>query len=161
MHQYLKAIGIAAVTAAATASGWATAADDGKPRTDPDHRQVLQLPPDERHLVLDEMRRFVAAMQQITEGLAKEDFQKVASAARKMGSGAANEIPPRVVKKLPQQFRQLAGKVHTTFDAIALDAEAMGDTQLTLDQVSNLYGHCVSCHAIYQIEKVPFPENEK
>ena len=99
------------------------------------------------------MRNFVIAMQAIMDGLARDEMSKVAEAARTMGSGAANEIPPHVVAKLPDTFKQFAGKVHTTFDAIALDAEAMGDVEHTVSQLAELTQHCVGCHAIYQIDR--------
>lgn len=118
---------------------------------DPDQRQTLRLPPDERHIVLEEMRNFVAAIQSITDALSREDMETVAQAAAAMGSGAANEIPPHVVAKLPEPFKQLAGKVHTTFDAIALDAEGLGDVQHTLGQVGSLMLNCMACHSMYQV----------
>lgn len=120
---------------------------------DPDLRSMLRLPSDERHLVLTEMRNFVIAMQAIMDGMVRDDMSKVSEAARAMGSGAANEIPPHVVAKLPDTFKMLAGKVHMTFDAIALDAEAMGDIEHTVGQLADLTQHCVSCHAIYQIDR--------
>lgn len=120
---------------------------------DPDLRSTLRLPPDERHLVLTEMRNFVIAMQAIMDGLANNEMSKISVAARTMGSAAANEIPPRVVAKLPETFKQLAGKVHTTFDAIALDAESLGDVEQTISQMAELTQHCISCHAIYQLDR--------
>jgi len=151
----LSAALIAAVSIAAGSSGFA--APPPEQVSDPDTRMVLSLPPDERHLVLTEMRSFVIAIQQITDGLARGDSEQVAEAARRMGSGAANEIPPHVVAKLPEPFKQLAGRVHTTFDRIALDAADFGDTQHTLVQVSELIQHCIACHGMYQIEKEKFP----
>ncbi len=157
MQRSWKILAFALMTSGAVAALAASGATEPA-KEDPDRRLVLKLPPDERDMVLAEMRRFVISMQQITAGLAQEDYENVAAAARRMGSAAANEIPPRVVNKLPEEFKQLAGKVHRTFDVIALDAEAMGDTQLALEQVGTLMQHCVACHAIYQIEKVPFPK---
>ncbi|WP_303901986.1 hypothetical protein [Thiohalomonas denitrificans] len=151
----MGAVGVGAITA------WAAGGEPVPNQLkDPDQRIVLQLPPDERHMVLEEMRNFVVAIQEIADGLARDDFEQVATAARTMGSGAANEIPPRVVNKLPETFKQLAGKVHTTYDAIALDAGSMADTQLALEQLGDLYGYCVACHATYQIEKIPFPDEK-
>ena len=121
---------------------------------DPDTRALLALPVDERHLVLVEMRNFVVAMQSILDGLARDDMGQVAEAARTMGSGAANEIPPHVVAKLPETFKMLAGKVHTTFDAISMDAEALGDMGHTVGQMSELTKHCVACHALYQVDRL-------
>lgn len=140
---------------ALNATGLAGAASTGVQDGDPDTREMLRLPPDERHLVLLEMRNFVVAMQQIMDGLAKDNMQLVAGAAQTMGSGAANEVPPRVVAKLPETFKTLAGKVHVTFDAIALDADALGDINHTVSQLAELTQHCVACHAIYQIDREP------
>lgn len=128
---------------------------DKKPSTDtdPDTRIRLMLSAEERHLVLTEMRSFVSAINAITGGLANDDITAVESAARSMGSQAANAIPPNVVAKLPDTFKQYAYKVHSTFDQIAMDAEAFGDTKHTIGQLNNLTQNCVGCHAIYQIEK--------
>lgn len=116
-----------------------------------DTRAVLMLSDAERHLVLDEMRNFLAVLQTISEALPREDMKEVARAARKMGSGAANEIPPETVAKLPDAFKQLAGAVHTSFDTIALDAESLGDPIHTMGQVGEMLGKCNACHGIYQI----------
>ncbi|MBX3614360.1 MAG: hypothetical protein KF786_12400 [Burkholderiaceae bacterium] len=116
-----------------------------------DRRAVLVLTDPERHLVLEEMRNFLAVLQTISEALPGEDMKAVAVAARKMGSGAANEIPPETVAKLPDTFKQLAGAVHGSFDAIALDAESLGDPKHTMGQVGEMLGKCNACHGIYQI----------
>jgi len=121
-----------------------------------DGRSALVLSDAERHLVLEEMRNFLAVLQTISEALPGEDMKSVAAAARKMGSGAANEIPPETVAKLPDTFKQLAGAVHTSFDTIALDAESLGDPKHTMGQVGEMLGKCNACHGIYQIA-VPGP----
>jgi len=121
-----------------------------------DGRSALVLSDAERHLVLEEMRNFLAVLQTISEALPDEDMKSVAAAARKMGSGAANEIPPETVAKLPDTFKQLAGAVHTSFDTIALDAESLGDPKHTMGQVGEMLGKCNACHGIYQIA-VPGP----
>lgn len=147
-------IGVLLLACCVCTAGIATASGTGTVSVeDPDRREMLRLPPDERHIVLQEMRNFVVAMQAITAALAVEDMQAVAEAAQMMGSGAANEIPPHVVAKLPEPFRILAGKVHTTFDAIALDSQGLGDTSHTLGQVGELMQHCVACHGLYQLER--------
>lgn len=45
-------------------------------------------------------------------------------------------------------------KVHTTFDAISMDAEALGDMGHTVGQLSELTKHCVACHTIYQVDRL-------
>jgi len=126
-------------------------AQSPSPQAGADGRAALVLSDAERHLVLEEMRNFLAVLQTISEALPDEDMKSVVAAARKMGSGAANEIPPETVAKLPDTFKQLAGAVHTSFDTIALDAESLGDPKHTMGQVGEMLGKCNACHGIYQI----------
>ncbi len=125
-----------------------------------DQRAHLVLLDAERHLVLEEMRNFLAVLQTITDALPREDMKEVARAARTMGSGAANEIPPQTVAKLPEEFKMLAGGVHTAFDLIALDAETLADPTHTVSQVGEMLQKCNACHGIYQI-KVAKPVRSK
>lgn len=142
-----------AAAAAALAIGTATAGvlrPAPAPRN-PDQRPMLDLLPAERDLVLQEMRMFLQVIHEITAALTREDWAAVAKSARTMGSGAANEIPPETVAKLPEDFKQMAGTVHMTFDTIALDAEGLGDVNHTLTQLSGMLQTCNACHSVYQI----------
>ena len=122
------------------------------PAKQADQRAPLVLLDAERHIVLEEMRNFLAVLQVITDALTREDMKEIARAARTMGSGAANEIPPKTVAKLPEEFKVLAGGVHTSFDLIALDAESLADPKHTLTQMSDLLQKCNACHGMYQIK---------
>lgn len=137
------------VVVAATAPGGAQGAD-------PDMRTPLLLNAEERHLVLSEMRGFVSAIDQILEGITREEMQQIASVARTVGSSAANAVPASVMAKLPDDFKVFASRVHGTFDLIALDAESLGDTSHTIEQLAGLTKNCIACHALYQI-KSPTP----
>ncbi len=150
MKPHIKAawLGVAASMAMAAAM-----ADVGK-----DERLKLVVEPYERHLVLLEMRNFLRVWQVMTDSLIKEDMQTLADAARSMGSGAANEIPPETVAKLPETFKMLAGTVHTSFDMIALDAESLGDPGHTLRQMGVLLQTCNACHGIYQVSTETVPQ---
>lgn len=140
---------IAAALGALLIAGAAPAAGPAKPA---DQRAPLVLLDEERHIVLEEMRNFLAVLQTITDALTREDMKEIARAARTMGSGAANEIPPKTVAKLPEEFKVLAGGVHTTFDLMALDAESLADPKHTLTQMNELLQKCNACHGIYQIK---------
>jgi len=130
-------------------AGTAPAAGPARPA---DQRAPLVLLDEERHIVLEEMRNFLAVLQTITDALTREDMKEIARAARTMGSGAANEIPPKTVAKLPEEFKVLAGNVHTIFDLMALDAESLADPRHTLTQMNDLLQKCNACHGIYQIK---------
>ncbi len=143
----------AALVGALCMAGLALAAGPAKTaKPAADQRAPLVLLDAERHLVLEEMRNFLAVLQTITDALPREDMKEVARAARTMGSGAANEIPPVTVAKLPEEFKVLAGGVHTSFDLIALDAESLGDPKHTISQVAEMLQKCNACHGIYQIK---------
>ena len=119
-----------------------------------DTRSELELTPQARHTVLTEMRGFVVGLQRITAALSEEDMRTVAEVARSLGTAAAQETPPEVMKQLPAEFRQLGFSVHRDFDQIALDAESLEDRDHTLRQVSEAMNGCVACHAAYQIRTV-------
>ncbi|MBP9654987.1 MAG: hypothetical protein LC110_08935 [Burkholderiales bacterium] len=144
-HKHIAAVALGALLIA----GAAPAAGPAKPA---DQRAPLVLLDEERHIVLEEMRNFLAVLQTITDALTREDMKEIARAARSMGSGAANEIPPKTVAKLPEEFKVLAGGVHTTFDLMALDAESLADPKHTLTQMNELLQKCNACHGIYQIK---------
>ncbi len=142
-HIALALLGATLLSGSSLASG---------PAKQADQRAPLVLLDAERHIVLEEMRNFLAVLQVITDALTREDMKEIARAARTMGSGAANEIPPKTVAKLPEEFKVLAGGVHTSFDLIALDAESLADPKHTLTQMSDLLQKCNACHGIYQIK---------
>lgn len=117
-----------------------------------DGRTVLKLTPDERIMILEEMRLFLDGVQKMTGALSKQDMQATADAARNMGRKMVHEVPPALRAKLPQEFRQLGATVHGSFDQIALDAETLKDVSYTLNQLSATLKNCASCHATYQIQ---------
>lgn len=123
----------------------------------PDGRVTLQLTPDERAVVLEEMRLFLAGVQKMTGALARQDMPATAAAARDLGQKMVHELPPALRAKLPAEFRQLGASVHRDFDQIAMDAESMKDVSTTLHQLSATMQKCVSCHATYQIAS-PAPD---
>ena len=117
-----------------------------------DTRVVLELAPDERAMILEEMRLFLDGVQRMTGALAKPDMAAAAEAARGMGQKMVHELPPALRAKLPQEFRQLGFSVHREFDQIALDADSLKDVSYSLNQLSDTLKKCVSCHATYQIQ---------
>ena len=116
-----------------------------------DGRALLELNPDERAMILEEMRLFLDGVQKISGALAKPDMVAVADSARGLGQKMAPEVPPALHAKLPLEFRQLGFSVHHDFDQIALDADSLKDVSHSLNQLSDTLQKCVSCHATYQI----------
>lgn len=127
-------------------------AEDRQDVADPDQRQVIVMDPAGRDLVLTEMRMFLEGVQQITAGLAAEDIDAAIAAARRLGLGVVQEVPPAVMQQLPMAFRQLGRATHADFDQIALDLEILGDTQHALRQLGDTLNKCVACHATWRVE---------
>jgi len=117
-----------------------------------DGRAAIQLTAGERDLVLLEMRTFLTSLQQITQGLSAKDMKLVAESAKKVGAAAQRSVPASLIGKLPLAFKTLGFDTHGKFDALALDAEQLGDPAHTLSQVSALMQNCVACHATYRMD---------
>ena len=116
-----------------------------------DGRQAILLEEPERDLVLGEMRMFLASVQKITTGISKNDMKIVAEAAREVGLAAQQAVPGSLMGKLPLPFKKLGFDTHKKFDALARDAEDLGDPQYALEQLSTLMNNCVACHSTYKI----------
>ena len=117
-----------------------------------DDRVAILLTKSERDLVLSEMRVFLQSVQQITNGISKEDMSIVAIAARKSGKEAAIAVPGTLIGKLPVGFKKLGFDTHAKFDSLALDAEQLGDGEHSLSQLNTLLENCVSCHSAFRFE---------
>ena len=117
-----------------------------------DTRTVIALDPDERTLVLAEMRAFLQSVQVITQSLSADDLPAAATAAHQMGIAASADVPDTLKAKLPTGFRKLGSATHRAFGQLALDAEQLGDANHALGQLATLLGNCVACHAAYRIE---------
>lgn len=116
-----------------------------------DGRVTILLEPSERVVVLNEMRQFLAGIQQVVEAAERNDAAAMGKAARPLGMAAAHAVPAGLAAKLPLEFKTLGHSVHDDFDRIAMDAEAMNDVRLALRQLGNVMKKCVACHATYQI----------
>lgn len=117
-----------------------------------DGREAIVLEPAERDLVLSEMRMFLASVQRITQAATAEDMVAAAKAAREVGLAAQQAVPGSLMGKLPLAFKKLGFDTHSKFDALALDAEQLGDPKHALQQLSTLMNNCVACHSAYQIQ---------
>ncbi len=120
-----------------------------------DGRLRLMLDHAERDYVLGEMRHLLMAVQAIVDATAAGDMARVATEARKVGMAEVKNIPPairtRLLGKLPAEFRKLGFATHEAFDALALDAESLGDREHTLQQLAALMQRCIACHAAYTV----------
>ena len=117
-----------------------------------DDRKVIVLHPEERELVLSEMRGLLAATQGILEGGNQNDMPRIIEAARAAGMAAVVDVSPAMMAKLPLEFKALGMGIHHDMDEIA---KAAGDGKTSaelLKMTSNTLTKCVACHAVWQIK---------
>jgi hypothetical protein len=117
-----------------------------------DNRATIHLTNNERDVVLYEMRIFLESVQQITNGIVNDNIPTVVAAARKSGKEAAIAVPGTLVGKLPIGFKKLGFDTHAKFDALALDAEQLGDSNHSLSHLNTLLENCVACHSAFKFE---------
>ncbi len=117
-----------------------------------DGRTAVVLAPAERALVLGEMRGLLSASQQVVQGIQQGDMKLVAKAARSAGMGAAVDLNPALMAKLPVTFKSLGMNVHHDMDALALAAESGKTSSELLGMLSTTMSKCVGCHAAWQLK---------
>ena len=117
-----------------------------------DGRTAVVLQASERNLVLSEMRGLLAATQGILEGATQGDVQRISKAARSGGMGAAADVNPALMAKLPLEFKQLGLSLHRDMDEIANAAESGKPVPELLKMTSDVLTKCVACHAGWQIK---------
>lgn len=104
--------------------------------------------------IQSDMRRFLSAIQQINQGLAEDNMERVSEVATAVGSGNHHSAPITLIAKLPMEFRQLGFSTHSGFSTIATHAEA-GEKAAVIEQLSSTIKNCVVCHESFAITVVP------
>ena len=117
-----------------------------------DGREVIWLEPQQRDLVLAEMRTFVDSLQNITHALGTGDSDLFQKAALKVGLEAQQGVPLDMMKALPLPFKKLGMDTHKKFDQLAANAEQGASNEQLLIELSQLMNNCVACHAAYQLQ---------
>ena len=119
-----------------------------------DGRMEILLAPNERDLILGEMRQLLKAVHGVVTGVAGQDQpadrQQMEQAARAAGMGMAADVNPAIMVKLPLPFKQMGMSIHRDMDALA-DAIAQKETsQQILQRLSSMTARCTTCHDLYR-----------
>ncbi|MGB2833506.1 MAG: hypothetical protein WBC07_11175 [Methylotenera sp.] len=115
-----------------------------------DGRLEVQLNKDERNSLLLEMRTWLQNSQGILAALSANDFTTVSNIAKNSGMSAEKDVPGALFRKIPLEMKKLGFDTRQKFDAIAIDAERLKDSQHTIKQLSAAMSNCVACHATYR-----------
>ena len=123
------------------------------PNVDVDTRLGIVTLPWERALILRNMRKYLAGLQELTAAVANGDMKTATEAARSMGSVNLYDIKLKFASKTAIEFREIAFEVHKDFDRAAADAEAKKDGMLLLKQVSTIMKRCTYCHETFHLQQ--------
>jgi hypothetical protein len=124
----------------------------GNTTTGTDGRTAVVLHVSERDLILSEMRGLLSATQGILEGVNQGDMQRVIKASIAAGMGAAADVNPALMAKLPMEFKSLGMSVHRDMDEIAKATENKAPAPEILKMLSNTLTKCVACHSAWQLK---------
>ncbi|MEI7014125.1 hypothetical protein [Leptospira licerasiae] len=119
-----------------------------------DGRTAIHLNPQEKNLVLTEMRGLLTSVNGIVAALADEDYKKAELAASASGMGMVKKLEDEektILLKLPIEFKQLGFGTHAQFDKIAEDLRQKKEPKIILKELDKLTQNCVRCHATYKI----------
>lgn len=117
-----------------------------------DNRIVVKYEPDLRDLVLNEMRDYLEVMNEIQQGLAENDPDKIVKAATRQGQISLEATPIRLLKLSPLACKQMGFRGHDIFQAIADSARVQFNKATVNRQLAELTNNCIVCHRTYRIE---------
>ena len=117
-----------------------------------DHRIVVKYEPDLHDLVLNEMRDYLEVMNEIQQGLAENNSDKIVKAATRQGQISLEATPVRLLKLSPLACKQMGFRGHDIFQAIADSARVNFKRSTTINQLAELTNNCIVCHRTYRLE---------
>lgn len=116
-----------------------------------DNRVAVLLNPQERDMVLGEMRTMLTAVGGVLNSLGQGDPKKAAAAAKSAGMAMAVDATPGLMAKLPLEFKTLGMSVHGDFDALSADIDTMLTERETIKRLGAITSKCITCHAAYRL----------
>ncbi len=110
-----------------------------------DGREMITLTGDEAAHISGEMRHFLTAIQQISQGVAENNMEMATKAATAVSTGKTDHTPITLMAKLPPEFRKLNFSLRNQFAEMATTAQA-GEREELLKQLSETLQRCNMCH---------------
>ncbi len=119
-----------------------------------DGRVAVKVNQDEVNYIREKMRGFLSSFQEVADGIAKENYEEVASAARRSGKFIRDNAPAGLVGKVPLRFKSLGFDTQDRFDVLAQAAKEHRDPKYLLSQLSAIAKNCAACHYSYTFKVV-------
>ena len=127
------------------------AANEGRHAAAPDRRREIALAREERDFVLVEMRGFLESVRAMGTAVADGRPAAAAAAARRSGMATTHDVPASLRQKLPAEWKTLGMDTHQRFDALALEADGIGDAAQITRQLAGVLDNCTACHAAFRL----------
>ena len=115
-----------------------------------DGRYNLKLTPQERAVFLADMRKMLASVQGVMQGIGESDRVRIAAAARLSGNLMARATPASIRARIPQSFRDIGGPTHQMFEELAVRAET-DEMDALARFTGELMNQCAACHATFRV----------
>ncbi len=123
----------------------------GETTTSTDNRIALTLNESNREFVMAEMREFLESVQQINEGILKEDPTLIIAAGKKSGGSVIAHAPQGLMKSLPIGFKKMGFATHAIFDEFTHIDTKNFDSKQAQTKLNKLLNNCIACHKGYKI----------
>ncbi len=127
----------------------------GSTQTGRDQRTEIVLSPQERAVILSEMRQLLAAVQGILAGLSHHDraagTKLAVQAARSGGMAQAADVDPSLMLKLPLAFKEMGMSVHRDLDRLADDLTKGASVDSAISGLASITSRCVACHETFRL----------
>ncbi|WP_322521443.1 hypothetical protein SR882_00710 [Guyparkeria halophila] len=117
----------------------------------PDPRQNLGFTAGEKAVFLADMRQMLGSVQQIMQGIADDDREKIIAAAQRSGNRMARNTPASIREKTPPAFKAIGGPMHMAFEEIAIRAETDPLEDITA-MTAEAMNQCMACHARFRVD---------
>jgi hypothetical protein len=118
-----------------------------------DERVLVKYPPDLKDFVLSEMRDYLEVINEINQGIAENNPEKITKAAYRQGNAFLDDTPARLLKLSPVPCKTMGFKGHDLFQAIYDSARVNYKPQVIQKQMAELTKNCITCHRTYRINK--------
>ncbi len=116
-----------------------------------DVRKTVKYPKDLRDLVMSEMRDYLEVINEIQQGVAENNPDKIIKAAHRQGQASLDDTPVRLLKLSPIPCKTMGFKGHHVFQAIEDSARANYSALTVNKQLAELTNNCVVCHRTYKV----------
>lgn len=120
-----------------------------------DAREPVTLTTTERARLLEGMRAYLLAIQEIVEATSVYKLDRVRHAARRAGSAMLAEVEPATALRLPLAFTALSLETHQRFDGLAESTTKHPSRSQVLVALGEIIARCNGCHESYRLDTAP------